>query len=90
MAWNFIGAAKRIDDLDIPRIGAKIGVGEDEVKEPAHEQHGYRSFDGIADDGRDGGLESGRAPGVGSARAPAAYRADVHPIHPADPQPNRN
>lgn len=31
MAWNFIGAAKRIDDLDIPRIGAKIGVGEDEI-----------------------------------------------------------
>jgi len=28
---NFRGAAKRLDDIDIPRIGAKIGVGEDEL-----------------------------------------------------------
>lgn len=28
---NFKGAAKRIDDIDIPRIGAQIGVGEDEL-----------------------------------------------------------
>lgn len=28
---NFKGAAKRIEDLDIPRIGARIGVGEDEL-----------------------------------------------------------
>lgn len=28
---NFVGAAKRIDDLDIPRIGHRIGVGEDEI-----------------------------------------------------------
>lgn len=28
---NFIGRAKRLEDLDIPRIGAIIGVGEDEI-----------------------------------------------------------
>lgn len=28
---NFIGPAKRLDDIDLPRIGAKIGVGEDEL-----------------------------------------------------------
>lgn len=27
----FKGAAKRLDDIDLPRIGARIGVGEDEV-----------------------------------------------------------
>lgn len=31
MTINFIGEAKRIEDLDIPRIGARIGVGEDEL-----------------------------------------------------------
>lgn len=28
---NFKGAAKRIEDLDLPRVGKLIGVGEDEV-----------------------------------------------------------
>ncbi|KQI68951.1 hypothetical protein AN189_07185 [Loktanella sp. 3ANDIMAR09] len=28
---KFKGAAKRLDDLDLPRIGATIGVGEDEI-----------------------------------------------------------
>ena len=28
---NFVGRAKRLDDLDIPAIGALIGVGEDEI-----------------------------------------------------------
>lgn len=27
----FKGEAKRLDDLDLPRIGARIGVGEDEI-----------------------------------------------------------
>lgn len=31
MTISFIGEAKRIEDLDIPRIGARIGVGEDEL-----------------------------------------------------------
>ncbi|MFY0682861.1 MAG: N-acetylmuramidase family protein [Thalassovita sp.] len=28
---NFKGKAKRLDDIDLPRIGAQIGVGEDEI-----------------------------------------------------------
>lgn len=32
MTWNnFKGRAKKIEDLDLPRIGHKIGVGEDEI-----------------------------------------------------------
>lgn len=30
--WNgFKGTAKRLDDIDLPKIGARIGVGEDEI-----------------------------------------------------------
>lgn len=28
---NFTGRAKRLDDIDLPRIAARIGVGEDEI-----------------------------------------------------------
>lgn len=28
---NFIGAAKRLDDIDLPKVGRLIGVGEDEI-----------------------------------------------------------
>lgn len=28
---KFTGKAKRLDDIDLPRIGARIGVGEDEI-----------------------------------------------------------
>lgn len=32
MTWaNFKGAARRIDDIDLPKIGHQIGVGEDEI-----------------------------------------------------------
>ncbi|PZR94182.1 MAG: hypothetical protein DI537_08820 [Stutzerimonas stutzeri] len=31
MTLSFTGPAKRLDDLDLPRIGAMIGVGEDEI-----------------------------------------------------------
>lgn len=31
MSWNFTGAAKRLEDVDLPRIGHAIGVGEDEL-----------------------------------------------------------
>lgn len=31
MNRNFAGAAKRLDDIDLPRIGAEIDVGEDEL-----------------------------------------------------------
>lgn len=32
MTINFNGPAKRLDGFDIPRIGSKIGVGEDEIR----------------------------------------------------------
>lgn len=28
---NFIGRAKRLDDIDLPKLGALLGVGEDEI-----------------------------------------------------------
>lgn len=31
MLTSFKGAAKRLDDIDLPRIGHRIGVGEDEI-----------------------------------------------------------
>lgn len=31
MMVNFKGAAKRLDDIDLPTLGARIGVGEDEL-----------------------------------------------------------
>lgn len=31
MPINFHGPAKRLEDIDLPRIGAEIGVGEDEI-----------------------------------------------------------
>lgn len=31
MDMTFKGAARRLDDLDPPRLGASIGVGEDEI-----------------------------------------------------------
>lgn len=31
MAENFKGAAKRLDDIDLPKLGAELGVGEDEL-----------------------------------------------------------
>lgn len=30
-AMQFAGKARRLDDIDLPRIGSKIGVGEDEI-----------------------------------------------------------
>lgn len=29
MNHSFKGAAKRLDDIDLPKLGAQIGVGED-------------------------------------------------------------
>ncbi|MGX9119615.1 N-acetylmuramidase domain-containing protein [Mesorhizobium sp. BHbsci] len=31
MDTTFKGAARRLDDLDLPKLGARIGVGEDEI-----------------------------------------------------------
>jgi hypothetical protein len=44
--WNACkGAAKRIEDVDIPRIGALIGVGEDEVHAFVDVEASGRDFD---------------------------------------------
>lgn len=43
---NFKGAAKRIDDIDIPRIGAQIGVGEDELHAFMDVEAAGSGFDG--------------------------------------------
>lgn len=46
MDWNgFKGAAKRLDDIDLPRIGAKIGVGEDEIHAFMEVEAGGSGFD---------------------------------------------
>tara|TARA_R110000796_G_scaffold41118_4_gene101499 strand:- start:1615 stop:2805 length:1191 start_codon:yes stop_codon:yes gene_type:complete len=41
----FIGAAKRLDDIDIPRIGSRIGVGEDEIHAFMEVEAGSSGFD---------------------------------------------
>ncbi len=46
--WNeFRGAAKRIDDIDLPRIGAEIGVGEDELHAFADTESAGTGFDNL-------------------------------------------
>ena len=42
---DFRGRAERIDDLDIPRIGSVIGVGEDEVHALMEVEAGGSGFD---------------------------------------------
>lgn len=46
MAWNFAGAAKRLDDIDLPKIGATIGVGEDEIHAFMEVEAAGSGFDG--------------------------------------------
>ena len=47
MNWNgFKGAAKRIDDIDLPKIGAQIGVGEDEIHALLDVESAGSGFDG--------------------------------------------
>lgn len=45
--WDFRGAAKRLDDLDLPRIGATIGVGEDEIHAFIEVESKGSGFDGL-------------------------------------------
>lgn len=45
MFTGYKGAAKRLDDIDIPRIGAKIGVGEDEIHAFMDVECGGTGFD---------------------------------------------
>lgn len=42
---NFLGKAKRLDDIDIPRIGSILGVGEDELHAVMEVEAGKRGFD---------------------------------------------
>lgn len=42
---NFYGKAKRLDDVDLPRIGSYIGVGEDEVHAVLDVEARGRGFD---------------------------------------------
>lgn len=42
---NFKGEAKRLDDIDLPRIGAMIGVGEDEIHAVMDVEAGGSGFD---------------------------------------------
>jgi hypothetical protein len=45
--WNgFKGAAKRLDDIDLPKIGRKIGVGEDEIHAFMEVESAGSGFDG--------------------------------------------
>ena len=43
---NFRGAAKRLEDLDLPRIGHAIGVGEDEIHAVIDVESSGSGFDG--------------------------------------------
>lgn len=46
IAWNgFRGAAKRIEDIDLPRIGHMIGVGEDEIHAVLDVESAGKGFD---------------------------------------------
>lgn len=42
---NFVGAAKRLDDIDLPKIGRLIGVGEDEIHAILDTETRGRGFD---------------------------------------------
>ena len=42
---NFKGKAKRLDDIDLPRIAARIGVGEDEIHAVLDVETNGRGFD---------------------------------------------
>ncbi|MCE7026437.1 N-acetylmuramidase family protein [Jiella avicenniae] len=44
---NFRGAAKRIDDLDLPRLGHLIGVGEDEIHAVLDAETNGHGFDAL-------------------------------------------
>jgi len=47
MDRSFKGAAKRLDDIDLPRIGARIGVGEDEIHAFMDVEAAGKGFDGL-------------------------------------------
>lgn len=45
--WTFKGRAKRIEDVDLPRIGATIGVGEDELHAFMEVEAAGKGFDDL-------------------------------------------
>jgi hypothetical protein len=45
MDMTFKGAARRLDDLDLPKLGARIGVGEDEIHAFLDVETSGRGFD---------------------------------------------
>jgi hypothetical protein len=45
MDMTFKGAARRLDDLDLPKLGASIGVGEDEIHAFLEVETSGRGFD---------------------------------------------
>lgn len=53
MAVTFKGRGRRLDDIDLPRIGQRIGVGEDEIHPVLDVEAAGSSFD---DKGRVKGL----------------------------------
>jgi len=44
---NWVGAAKPLDDIDLPRIGHRIGVGEDEIHAVLDVEAGKSGFDSL-------------------------------------------
>ena len=42
---NFVGTGKRLDDIDLPRMGKLIGVGEDEIHAILDVESVGRGFD---------------------------------------------
>lgn len=42
---QFVGTGKRLDDIDLPRIGSRIGVGEDEIHAVLDVECAGRGFD---------------------------------------------
>lgn len=43
--WTFVGKGKKLEDIDLPRIGATIGVGEDELHAFMDVEAGGSGFD---------------------------------------------
>ncbi|MER9211645.1 N-acetylmuramidase family protein [Mesorhizobium sp. M0663] len=47
MDMTFRGAARRLDDIDLPKLGARIGVGEDEMHAFLDVETSGRGFDAV-------------------------------------------
>lgn len=47
MVQSFLGASKRLDDIDLPKLGSRIGVGEDEIHAFLDVETRGSGFDGL-------------------------------------------